>query len=180
MLFFPPCGCSLKRNVRWYLKYKQHFLNQSESDAGWSKTLSACYIVWLGTFWLMRFTHGEVQLLKSGPWGSQYPSGPMHMYEAMPGEGTKTVVYWKRRHEIHPMTRHSREQRHLSRMSINVCVSESSRPSNLPFSHSFFHNVKRWTGKHLDHVQFFYMLSTFSYLQNQSKSNCHVPRNTIL
>lgn len=29
-----------------------------------------------GTFWLMRLTQGEVQLLKSGPCGSQYPSGP--------------------------------------------------------------------------------------------------------
>lgn len=51
--------------------------------------VSACAC---GTFWLMRLTHGEVQLLKSGPWGSQYPSGPTHMYEAMPGEGTKTTA----------------------------------------------------------------------------------------
>lgn len=36
-----------------------------------SNTFSACYIVQLGTFWLMRLTQGEVQLLKSGPWGSQ-------------------------------------------------------------------------------------------------------------
>lgn len=40
----------------------------------------------LVTFWLMRLTQGEVQLLKSGPWGSQYPSGPTHMYEATPKE----------------------------------------------------------------------------------------------
>lgn len=41
------------------------------------------------TFWLMRLTHGEVQLLKSGPWGSQYPSGPTHKYEATPTEREK-------------------------------------------------------------------------------------------
>lgn len=40
----------------------------------------------IGTFWLMRLTHGEVQLLRSGPCGSQYPSGPMHIYKAVPGE----------------------------------------------------------------------------------------------
>lgn len=34
----------------------------------------------------MRLTQGEVQLLKSGPWGSQYPSGPTHIYEATPKE----------------------------------------------------------------------------------------------
>lgn len=34
-------------------------------------------------------TQGEVQLLKSGPWESQYPSGPMHMYEATPREQTR-------------------------------------------------------------------------------------------
>lgn len=38
------------------------------------------------TFWLMMLTHGELQLLKSGPCGSQYPSGDTHKYEATPTE----------------------------------------------------------------------------------------------
>lgn len=63
----------------------------------WSETRQlqtfAAHPEQLVTFWLMRLTQGEVQLLKSGPWGSQYPSGPTHMYEATPKE-TRERTGW--------------------------------------------------------------------------------------
>lgn len=39
------------------------------------------------TFWVMWLIQGEEQLLRSGPWGSQIPSGARHRKVATPGKG---------------------------------------------------------------------------------------------
>ncbi len=101
----------------------------------------------------MRLTQGEVQLLKSGPRGSQYPSGPTHMYEATPGERERRKDS-EHCHEMYYIKRHNHVGKERTATATHVfilcqCVRVSERSLGRqaylrfpPPSSSFFPIIK--------------------------------------